>query len=159
MSKEIDHRVDKENRFNPGTNKFVNRVGLTGTVKWKPSLRHFKSGLPYCSNLLDFTATNTDLNAEQRTYFHECEFEIHGDRAVVFAKKIIKHDKIFIFGSFKNGTDMRGHTMVYVMVDSFQWLGNMKKYMSKYNELAEQRSDHYRMMRQLSEEEREMRDG
>jgi len=155
MSKGIDHRVDRESRFNYGTNKFVNRVGLTGTVKWKPRLSHFRSGLPYCSNLLDFTATNTKLEAEQRTYYNECEFEIHGDRAVVFAKKIIKNDRILIFGSFRNGTDMGGRMIIYVMVDSFQWLGNMEKYMSRHNELAERRNDHYKMLKQLSEEERE----
>lgn len=155
---EIDHRVDKEHHYLPGGWKYVNKIGLSGTVKWKPRLKYRRSGMPYTANLLDFSETITKLDAEVRNHFNECEFELHGDRAIIFAKKIIKHDRVLIFGSLSNATDMGGYTIMFVMADSFQWLGNMAKYMASNNELAERRNDHYRILEQLSEEEREDRE-
>ena len=155
MPNQIDHRVSKEHHYTAGGNKYLNKIGLTGTVKWKPRLDHYRSGMPITSNLLDFSHTNTELNAEVRVRYNEVEFEIHGDRAAVFAKKIVKYDRILIFGSMSYGHDMAGRHMNYIVADSFQWLGNMAKYMAKNNELAERRNDHYRILKQIADEERE----
>ena len=148
MKKRLDQQAPKH-AYMTGGQKFLNRVGLTGNIKKHPLLRFSKTGMPYCLCILDFHETDTRLTAgEARNHYNEIQLIVSGDRAKVFCKHIVRHDRVMVFGTLTNGRRIKGkQNELHLRVMDFHWLGNMEKYLSEYNPLASKRNEHYKKIR------------